>query len=65
MPPTPIQAAACANNIDRERDALSRTIAAFASARVIEADLRLEGDSVAANWYAGGPHCATLSQPAR
>jgi agmatine/peptidylarginine deiminase len=20
-------------------------------------------DSVAANWYAGGPHCATLSQP--
>jgi agmatine deiminase len=22
-------------------------------------------DSVAANWYAGGPHCATLSQPAR
>ena len=22
-------------------------------------------DSVAANWYAGGPHCATLSQPGR
>jgi agmatine/peptidylarginine deiminase len=20
-------------------------------------------DSAAANWYAGGPHCATLSQP--
>lgn len=22
-------------------------------------------DSMAANWYAGGPHCATLSEPAR
>jgi agmatine deiminase len=44
-----VQAADCANSIDRERDALSRTIAAFANARVIDTELRLEGGGVEVN----------------
>ncbi|MCW5662113.1 MAG: agmatine deiminase family protein [Burkholderiaceae bacterium] len=42
-------AAACADSIDRERDTLSRTIAAFAGARVITTELRLEGGGVEVN----------------
>jgi agmatine deiminase len=43
------QAAACANSLDRERDSLSRTIAAFAGAHVIDTELRLEGGGVEVN----------------
>ncbi len=42
-------AAACAGSLDRERDTLSRTIAAFAGAQVIDTDLRLEGGGVEVN----------------
>ena len=43
------RAAACANSLDRERDVLSRTIAAFAGARVIDTELHLEGGGVEVN----------------
>lgn len=42
-------AAACANGIERERDTLSRTIAVFAGARVIDTELYLEGGGVEVN----------------
>jgi len=41
--------AACANSIDRERDVLSRGIAAFARAPVIDTELHLEGGGVEVN----------------
>ena len=41
--------AACADSIDRERDALSRGIAAFAAAKVIDTELHLEGGGVEVN----------------
>jgi agmatine deiminase len=43
------QAAACADGIHRERDTLSRTIAAFAGAKVIDTELHLEGGGVEVN----------------
>jgi agmatine deiminase len=43
------QAAACANSVEHERDSLSRTIAAFASAKVIDTELRLEGGGIEVN----------------
>ncbi|HEX6722363.1 MAG TPA: agmatine deiminase family protein [Burkholderiaceae bacterium] len=43
------RAAECANAVDRERDVLSRTIAVFAGARVIDTDLHLEGGGVEVN----------------
>jgi agmatine deiminase len=43
------QAAACANSVEPERDTLSRTIAAFAGAKVIDTELRLEGGGVEVN----------------
>jgi agmatine deiminase len=45
----PEHAAACANSVDRERDTLSRTIAAFAGAKVIDTELRLEGGGIEVN----------------
>jgi agmatine deiminase len=42
-------AAACANGVERERDTLSRTIAIFAGANVIDTELRLEGGGVEVN----------------
>jgi agmatine deiminase len=41
--------ATCANALDRERDVLSRTIAAFAGAHVIDTELHLEGGGVEVN----------------
>ena len=43
------QAAACASSVDRERDTLSRTIAVFAGAKVIDTELHLEGGGVEVN----------------
>ena len=43
------RAAACADSIDRERDALSRGIAAIAAAKVIDTELHLEGGGVEVN----------------
>jgi agmatine deiminase len=44
-------AAECAGSLDRERDVLSRTIAAFAGARVIDTELHLEGGGVEVNGH--------------
>jgi agmatine deiminase len=45
----PAHAAACANGVESERDALSRSIAAFAGAQVIDTELHLEGGGVEVN----------------